>query len=80
MRETLQQLALRRARDLAGGVSYLSQKVGVGAHDLDAMLHGAAKIPTWVFLRTVDFINDAESASIPPRGFPENWQDQDQSL
>ncbi len=77
LKETLQQVALRRARDLAGGVSYLSHRLGVSAHDLDAMMHGTEQIPTWVFLRAVDFINEAEGQKTPPPGFPENWQDQD---
>ncbi len=77
MKESLQQVALRRARDLAGGVSYLSHKLGVSAHDLDAMMHGTEGIPTWVFLRAVDFINEAESQNTPPPGLPEGWQDQE---
>lgn len=75
MKETLQQVALRRARDYAGGVSYLSHKLSISAHDLDAMLCGNERIPMWVFLRAIDFLNEAESRDTPPPGFPEDWRD-----
>ena len=58
--ETVQQATLRRARDLAGGVSLLAHKVGVSANDLDAMMHGLKRTPSWVLLRVADFINDME--------------------
>jgi hypothetical protein len=41
------------------------------------MLCGNERIPMWLFLRAVDFINEAESQDMPPPGFPENWRDQD---
>ena len=75
LKETLHQVVLRRARDLAGGVSYLSLRLGVSAHDLDAMMPGKDIVPMWLFLRAVDFINEAESQKTLPPGFPENWQD-----
>lgn len=56
--------ALRRARDLAGGVSFLSGKTGFNAETLDAMLHGREEIPGWVFLRVWDYINDAEAEAL----------------
>jgi hypothetical protein len=73
--KTLQQAALLRARDLAGGVSYLGRHLGIGAAALDAMLACTEEIPTWVFLRVVDYINDAEASGTTPPGFPANWQD-----
>ncbi len=73
---TLQHAALRRARDLAGGVSYLAKHLHLTANDLDDMLHGREPIPTWVFLRAVDFVNEAESRGAPPPGFPEDWEEQ----
>jgi hypothetical protein len=74
--QSIQVASLSRARDLAGGVSYLARKLGVGANSLDAMLVGREEMPFWVFLRAIDFINDAEmSGSVPP-GFPADWQEQ----
>jgi hypothetical protein len=55
---------LRRARDLAGGVSLLGRVLQVSADALDDMLHGKSPIPTWLFLRAVDYVNDAEQAGI----------------
>ncbi len=74
-KKNLQQAVLAHARDLAGGVTYLARKMGVGTDSLDAMLHGAEPIPSWVFLGAVDFVNEAREQRTPPRGLPENWQD-----
>jgi hypothetical protein len=76
-KESIRQAALKRARDLAGGVSYLGRKLGVGADALDAMMQGREPVPSWVFLRAVDFINDAESRGMPPPGMPAGWLDAD---
>jgi hypothetical protein len=65
---------LKRARDLAGGVSYLARHVGIGAGALDMMLHGIEETPAWVFLRAMDFIQDAEAAHAVPPGFPPDWE------
>lgn len=73
--ETVQQVAVRRARDFAGGVTYLSHHVGVTAHDLDDFIHGKAPVPQWLFFRVIDFLNDIESRKTPPPGFPDNWRD-----
>ena len=73
--KSVQEAVLRRARDLAGGVSYLAKHLHVSAADLDAMLHGVETIPSWVVLRAMDFINEAESRGITPPGFPPDWQE-----
>ena len=73
---TLQHAALRRARDLAGGVSYLARQLHLTANDLDDMLHEREPIPAWVFLRCVDFVNEAESRNTPPPRLPEDWEEQ----
>jgi hypothetical protein len=75
-KSSLQVAALKRARDLAGGVSYLARKLGIGANSLDDMLHDKEPVPSWVFLRAVDFINEAETSGVTPPGFPEDWQEQ----
>jgi hypothetical protein len=75
MAKTVQLALLERARDLAGGVSFLARRVGLGVNALDAMLVGSTEIPYWVFLRSVEFVNEAEEAGMPPPGFPEDWQD-----
>jgi hypothetical protein len=67
MHVSVQAALLRRARDLAGGVSLLAKALQVSAYDLDDMLHAKAAIPTWLFLRAVDYVNDVEQAGIPPR-------------
>lgn len=76
MSKTLQVAALEFARDLAGGVSYLARRLGLNSGTVDSMLYGEAEIPTWVFLRTVEFINEAKESGKPPPGFPEDWQEQ----
>jgi hypothetical protein len=75
-KSSLQVAALQRARDLAGGVSYLARKLGIGANSLDDMLHDKEPVPSWVFLRAVDFINEAETSGKTPPGLPEDWQEQ----
>jgi hypothetical protein len=55
---------LRRARDLAGGVSLLARTLQVSAYDLDDMLHAKTPVPTWLFLRVVDYVNETERAGI----------------
>ncbi len=66
--------ALKRARDLAGGVSYLARRLGVGASSLDAMIQGYEEVPAWVFIKSVDFIREADEAGVIPPGFPPNWE------
>lgn len=77
LKETVQQATLRRARDLAGGVSYLGRKLGVGVNALDAMLCGKEETPQWVFLKAAEFVARAEEAKVTPPGFPANWDDPD---
>ena len=69
----MEQLVLRRARDLAGGVSLLSHKIGVRALDLDHFIQGHEPIPQWLLLRALDFLGEAEDR-VPP-GFPTDWRD-----
>jgi hypothetical protein len=76
-RRSLQIVALERARDLAGGVSYLARRLGVGVNALDDMVHGKEPVPSWIFLRAVDFINDAETRGATPPGFPADWEERD---
>jgi hypothetical protein len=64
MHVSVQAALLRRARDLAGGVSLLAKALQVSAYDLDDMLHAKAAIPTWLFLRAVDYVNDVEQAGL----------------
>jgi hypothetical protein len=61
---SVQAALLRRARDLAGGVSLLARVLQVSANELDDMLHGKTPIPTWLFLRGVDYVNEVEQAGI----------------
>jgi hypothetical protein len=46
---------LKKARDVAGGVTFLARKVEVSTDYLEAMLHQREEIPRWVFLRLVDY-------------------------
>lgn len=73
VKETVRQATLRRARDLAGGVSFLGRQLGVGVNALDAMLWGREETPGWVFLRAAEFVADAEAAKRLPPGFPSDW-------
>jgi hypothetical protein len=67
---SIQQATLYRARDLAGGVSYLSRALLIGANELDEMLHGRMQIPSWIFLRAVDYVNENETHPDAPLGAP----------
>ena len=67
-KESIQQACLRHARDLAGGYSRLSHAINVRAVDLQAMVEGREAIPTWAFLRAIDFMNDlARHEKLPPQ-------------
>jgi hypothetical protein len=66
--------ALKRARDLAGGVSFLARRIGVGVNSLDAMIQGHEEVPAWVFIAAVDFIRQADETGAVPPGFPPNWE------
>lgn len=66
--------ALKRARDLAGGVSYLARRLGVGANALDAMIQAREAVPAWVFIKAVDFIQSADDSGALPPGFPPGWE------
>ncbi len=52
---------LKRARQMAGGTPELGRALGIGRTSLEAMLLEREAIPTWLFLRIVDYINDAEA-------------------
>lgn len=79
LEETARQATLRRARDLAGGVSFLGRQLGVGVNALDAMLWGTEEVPTGVFLKAAEFIAGAEEAGSVPPGFPANWESAESS-
>lgn len=67
---TIQHATLHRARDLAGGVSFLARKLQVPPDELDDMLHGRSAIPSWIFLRAVDYVNEHETSSNGLPGSP----------
>jgi hypothetical protein len=73
---SLQEAILRRARDLAGGVSYLAKHLSVSADELDAMLHGQVAIPSWLVLRTIDFVNEMAVRGLQTAGFPTEEENQ----
>lgn len=75
MAKTIQLALLEHARDLAGGVSYLARSLGVGVNALDAMLHGHDPIPSWVFVKAVDFVEEQNQTGAIPPGFPPNWRE-----
>jgi hypothetical protein len=39
------------------------------------MLHGTEAIPSWLFHRVVDYLNEVEASGVQPRDFPANWRD-----
>ena len=73
--ETIQQAALRLARDLAGGVSYLSAELGMPANALDDLIQGKGHVPHSLFLRVADYIATARQRKDPPPGLPPDWKD-----
>jgi len=56
--ESVQLATLRRAFELAGSSFALARALGLGASSLMAMLAGDEAVPTWVFLRAADYINE----------------------
>jgi hypothetical protein len=64
MHVSVQTALLRRARDLAGGVSLLAKALQLSAYELDDMLHAKTPVPTWLFLRAVEYVNEAEQMAI----------------
>lgn len=76
MSQTIQVAALELANTLAGGVWNLARIVGLNADSVDRMLWGRDPVPTWVFLRVVDFINESRQAGRTPPGFPRDWMAQ----
>ena len=52
--------SLNRARDLAGGVSVLGKELSLSPSVLDAMIHDKAPIPSWLFLKVIDYIERKE--------------------
>ena len=77
MKETFRQALLRRARDLAGGVSPLSRHLAISVDDLEAMLHGQMEIPTAVFYKAADYIHENEPLSPAPPASPAAASDAD---
>ncbi len=69
---SVQVATLERARDLAGGVTYLAAHLEVGVDKVESMLQQKEVVPTWLFLRAVDFLNE-RSGTTPP-GLPDDWE------
>ena len=71
---TVHAQTLRRAAQIAGGLSQLSTQLGVPERALEAWLQGTQPIPPEIFLRAVDIvtandINEISNSSvkiIPP--------------
>jgi hypothetical protein len=70
MATTFQRETLARARDALGKETALSGRLGVPLEELRAMLEGREPVPAWVFLKTVDLINDHEAQEAPPTSDP----------
>lgn len=62
VRPTIQTRTLQRARDLLGGRPQLAHALKAPLTDIHQWLTGSEQPPTWVFLRAVDLVNDAEDA------------------
>lgn len=73
--ETIQQAALRLARDLAGGVSYLSLELGTPANVLDDLIQGREPVPHALLMRVAGYIAAAQQRKEPPPGLPPDWKD-----
>ena len=70
MPATFQRETLRRASREVGDLGHLSGRLGVPAESLRAMVEGREVVPTWLFLRTVDLLNDHAAQSGPPASDP----------
>jgi hypothetical protein len=66
MSQTIQLAALELANTLAGGVSNLARRIGLHADTVDRMLWGREPIPTWVFLRVAEYIDEARRSGRLP--------------
>jgi hypothetical protein len=64
MRHCVQVSLLKIARDMAGGVSLLARELQVAATNLDQMLQERDPVPTWLFLKAVDYVNDVQGNKI----------------
>jgi hypothetical protein len=60
-RVSIQQATLQHAKLIAGSLHRLSTAISVPTEDLTKWLDGSEPVPTWVFLRAVDYVNEAES-------------------
>lgn len=56
----VQRRALEKARTIVGGLDKLAAAFRLPAGELQRLLDGAEEIPSWVFLRAVDVINEFE--------------------
>jgi hypothetical protein len=62
-RISVQQRTLRRARELVGGsAEQLVRALVVPLGLVNRWLEGEEPMPSWVFLRAVDIVNDAEDS------------------
>jgi hypothetical protein len=68
---------LKKARELAGGVTFLGRRIGVGASQLDRYLHGQEPVPETVFRRALDFLSETSTPGYVPPGFPASWREGD---
>jgi len=66
---------LKKARELAGGVTFLGRRIGVGASQLDLYLHGQEAVPETVLRRAFDFLSEASTPGYVPPGFPASWRE-----
>lgn len=75
MSDTVQLHTLRQALELAGDPNALARRIGISGRQLFRMLDGDP-IPSWVFLRAADFINEVqaqlEQAPFDPDRHPGN--------
>lgn len=70
MATTFQRETLSRACKALGRDTVLSGRLGVPLEQLQSMLEGREPVPTWLFLKTVDLINDHEAQHASPTSDP----------
>lgn len=70
MPQGFQREALARTCEALGDVSILARRLGVATEALQSMVEGREAIPTWLFLRTVDLLNEHQAQNAPPTSDP----------
>jgi len=63
MAESVQVATLKWGVQVAGSIFELARRVGLADSSIRAFLDGSERMPNWVFLRLVDYVNDEQETT-----------------